>query len=230
VALASSNRLTPAHSSSVCTSARLSCSTSSSRWSKIRLWPLVNRGNFPSWFRDFVDLEAGATRIQAFEAQLVPGLLQTEAYAQAVLRAGRHPDVAERVAARLDRQRILSRSTPPLLWAVIDEGVLRRCIGSPTVMQEQLKRLVEVATSPHIVLQILPYSSGAHAGLGGSMTTLSFDESPDVAYVAGIGSGQLILSPEGVERCRLVYDLVRAAALSPEASADMILETIESTT
>jgi transcriptional regulator with XRE-family HTH domain len=193
----------------------------------IRLWPLVNRGVFPSWFRGFVELEATATSILSFSVQVVPGLLQTESYARAVLLAGRHPTVDDLVAARLDRQRILSRPKPPLLWVVLDEAVLRRRVGGPVVMREQLKRLVDSASSPRIVLQVLPFDVGAHAGTDGSLTILSFDEGSDAGYVEGIGSGQLMTGPEEVDRCRLVYDLVRAAALSPEASAEMISATME---
>jgi transcriptional regulator with XRE-family HTH domain len=193
----------------------------------IRLWPLVNRGVFPSWFRGFVELEATATSILSLSMQLVPGLLQTEGYARAVMLAGRHPNVDELVDARLDRQRILNRPHPPLLWVVLDEAVLRRRVGSPMVLREQLKRLVEVASSARIVVQVLPFDAGAHAGMDGPLTILSFDEGSDAVYVEGIGNGQLMTRPEEVERCRLVYDLVRAAALSPEASADMIAAAME---
>jgi transcriptional regulator with XRE-family HTH domain len=192
-----------------------------------RLWPLVNRGNFPSWFRGYVELEVTASSIQSFDVQVVSGLLQTESYARAVLGAGRHPNVDELVTARLDRQRILNRLEPPLYWVILDEAILRRPIGGKDVMHDQLKRLVEVACTPRIVVQILPYSAGAHACSDGAMTILSFSEGPDVVYVEGPGSGQLITQPEEVERCRLVYDLVRAAALSPEASVDMIAATME---
>ena len=193
----------------------------------IRLWPLLNRAVYPSWFRGYVDLEATATRILSFDVQLVPGLLQTEHYARAVLLAGRHPNIDELVAARLDRQHILSQQHPPLYWVVLDEGVLRRRIGGPDVMREQLKRLVEVASSPRIVVQVLPYNAGAHAGVDGPLTILSFDEGTDAVYIEGIGSGQLMTRPEEVERCHLIYDLVRAVALSPEASVDMIAATME---
>jgi transcriptional regulator with XRE-family HTH domain len=193
----------------------------------IRLWPLVNRGVFPSWFRGFVELEATATSILSLSMQLVPGLLQTEGYARAVMLAGRHSNIDELVDARLDRQRILSRPHPPLLWVVLDEAVLRRRVGSPTVMREQLKRLLEVASSARIVVQVLPFNAGAHAGMDGPLTILSFDEGSDAVYVEGIGSGQLMTRSEDVDRCRLVYDLVRATALSPEASAGMIAAVME---
>ena len=193
----------------------------------IRLWPLINRALYPAWFRGYVELEAMATRILSFDVQVVPGLLQTEGYARAVLLAGRHPNIDELVAARLDRQRILAQQDSPLYWVVLDEGVLRRRVGGRDVMREQLKRLVELASSPRIVVQVLPYEAGAHAGVDGPLTILSFDESADSVYIEGIGSGQLITRPEEVARCHLIYDLVRAAALSPEVSAGMIAATME---
>lgn len=193
----------------------------------MRLLPLLNRGVYPSWFRGYVELEATATRLLSFDVQVVPGLLQTEGYARAVLSAGRHPNVDELVTARLDRQHILKQPNPPLYWVVLDEGVLRRRVGGPEVMREQLKRLVEVAVSPRIVVQVLPYEAGAHAGVDGPLTILSFDEGTDAVYIEGIGSGQLMTRPEEVERCHLIYDLVRAVALSPEASVDMIATTME---
>lgn len=157
----------------------------------------------------------------------MPGLLQTEAYARALLEACWSNDVEQRVAARISRQSILEHPTQPLLWAVMDESVLRRPIGGRAVMNAQLKRLAELAISRRIVLQVLPYDVGAHACTDGAMTILSFSEGPDVVYVEGPGSGQLINQPEDVEQCHLRYDLARAAALSPQASVQMIHTILE---
>jgi hypothetical protein len=192
-----------------------------------RLWPLVHRGNFPSWFQGFVEMEASATKLQIYDVQTVTGLLQTEEYARAVITALRDAEVDKLVAARLERQRILTRPEPPFLWLVIDEGVLRRRIGGPTVMREQLKRLVELSSSPRMVLQVLPFGAGAHACTDGAFTVLSFDEGVDAAYVEGLGNGQLISQPEHVERCQLRYDLVRADALSPSDSVAFIRKVME---
>lgn len=193
----------------------------------IRLWPLVNQGNFPTWFRGYVELETTATAIQSFEPQNVLGLLQTESYARALLEASWSDDLDQRVAARMERQRILDNPTSPLLWLILDEAVLWRPVGGTEVMRSQLKRLVELMTSRRIVLQVLPYAVGAHACSDGSMTMLSFSEGSDVVYVEGPGIGQLINQQEEVERCRRRYDLARAAALSPEASADKIMAVME---
>jgi transcriptional regulator with XRE-family HTH domain len=192
-----------------------------------RLWPFVSRSVFPTWFHSYVELEAEAAKIQTFECQNVPGLLQTEGYARALLEACWTHQVEELVAARLSRQAVLASSSAPLMWALIDESVIRRPIGGAATMREQLKRLVELASERRIVLQVVPYGAGAHACTDGSMTLLSFREGPDTVYTERPGSGQLIDRREEVARCQLRYDLTRAAALSPEASIRLIEEAME---
>lgn len=192
-----------------------------------RLWPFVNRDLFPAWFQGYVQLEAEATKIQTYECQTIPGMLQTEGYARAVLEAGWIQNIDEPLAARMERQEILRDSSRPLMWALIDEAVTRRPVGGHAVMREQLKCLADLATSRRIVLQVVPDDIGAHACMDGSMTLLSFREGSDVAYVEGPGSGQLIDRPEDVAQCQQRYDLTRAVALSPQASIRMITEAME---
>ncbi|GAA1124120.1 MULTISPECIES: helix-turn-helix domain-containing protein [Kitasatospora] len=196
-----------------------------------RIWPLLGRPAFPSWFRGFVELESTATSVATYQAQVVPGLLQTEEYAWAVIRKGRtgEPDevVAELVAARMSRQTILDGPTPPLLWVVLDEAVLRRPVGGPAVMRHQLERLLDVARSPRVVMQVLPFAAGAHTALDGSMTLLSFTQGPDVAHLEGPYSGQLIDRPEDVARYTLAYHHLRADALSPDASLTAVETAME---
>ena len=189
-----------------------------------RMWPLI--GTFPKWFRGYVELEAAATAIYRFEVQTVPGLLQTEEYARALFQAYRADDVEAQVAARLERQAVLARKSPPILWIVLDEAVLHRPIGGVEVMRAQLKRLVDQA-SRRIVLQVLPFSVGEHPCTDGAMTILAFGEGPRVIYLEVPGSGQIINDPYEVEQGQLRYDLVRTAALSPEASVDLIRTTME---
>ena len=192
-----------------------------------RLWPLVNKTIYPSWFQGYVELEAIATAIFSFNPQNVPGLLQTEDYARALLQACWSEDVEQRVAARLERQKLLESPSTPLVWAILDESVLRRPIGGREVLREQLKHLAELATSRRIVLQVLPFSAGAHACSDGMMYLLSFKDGPDVVYIEGPGSGQLISQSSEVETCRLRYDLAKAVALSPAASVEMIKAIME---
>lgn len=191
-----------------------------------RLWPLVNRLNYPNWFRPFVEHESTATSVHTWEPQVVPGLLQTGAYAHALLSACWSEDAEQKVAARLERQRILTRPTRPELWAIVDESVIRRPVGGSAVMREQLTLLAESA-SRRIVLQVMPLAVGAHAGTDGGMTIFGFRDSPDVAYAETPTDGQLTGDSGIVARCRFRYDLLRAAALSPEASAELIRAALE---
>ncbi len=140
---------------------------------------------YPAWFRDWVEIEREAVSLRWFEPLLIPGLLQTEEYARAVLAAA-HPaspqDEVERlVSARMDRQAILDQAGPPLLWVILDEGVLTRPVGGPAVMRDQIERLIKAARQPRIVLQVVPLGAGAHAGLAGRFAIASFDGPADVA-------------------------------------------------
>ncbi|MDH6126174.1 helix-turn-helix transcriptional regulator [Kitasatospora sp. GP82] len=194
-----------------------------------RLWPLVIKFAYPTWFRPFVELEEAATAIRSFEAQAVPGLLQTEQYARAVFTAGRldRERVEESVAARLERQRILARESPPELWMVLDENVLRRPVGGPATMREQLERLLTAADNPRTVIQIIPYEAGGHAGVSGPFAALTLDEGPDVVYADGFIQGQILADPSDVKAAARAYDLLSAAALSPSRSIDLIAHTMK---
>ncbi|RBM16680.1 transcriptional regulator [Streptomyces sp. PT12] len=137
------------------------------------------RDVLPEWFSAFVSLEAEADQIRAYEPHYVPGLLQTEAYAASVLRAGMphaHANEIDRlVALRLARQELLARKQPPLLWVVLDETVLRRPIGRPGVMRAQITHLIDsVASAPHVRLQIMPFSAGLHPAMYGPFHLFRF--------------------------------------------------------
>ncbi|WP_446038713.1 helix-turn-helix domain-containing protein [Streptomyces sp. SID1121] len=194
-----------------------------------RLWPVVIKHAYPAWFRPYVDLEEAATVIRSFEAQLVPGLLQTADYARTVLSARRpNPEtVEEQVAARLNRQRVLDRPEPPELWTVLDENVLRRRMGHVDTMRGQLERLLVAAETPSIVLQVVPYDAGCHAGVGGPFAALTLDEGPDVVYVEGFLQGQILAEPEHVKAAKRAYDLLMTAALSPSRSIDLIADALK---
>jgi transcriptional regulator with XRE-family HTH domain len=192
-----------------------------------RLWPLVSRSGLPRWFQGYAELEARAVEVRTYQAQVVHGLLQTEAYARAVLRPARPADLDRLTAARMERQQVLAQSEAPRLWMVLDEAVLRRTVGGAEVMRTQLGRLLELRESPRAVVQVLPYSAGAHAGLNGSFTLFSFADSPDIAYSEGYGGVQTLTETKEVADCVLQYDLVRAAALSPDDSAEFISQVME---
>lgn len=194
-----------------------------------RLWRLVIKYAYPSWFRPFVELEKAATSIRSFEVQFAPGLLQTEDYARAVLsasRADRH-EVEDEVVARLERQRILTRSKPTELWVVLDENVLRRRVGSTEVMRAQLEHLLDSAETPSTVIQVMPYEHGVHAGVDGPFAALALDEGPDVVYVDGFLQGQILADPVQVKTALRTYDLLSADALSIERSRSMIADAMK---
>lgn len=196
-----------------------------------RLQPFVRSEAYAAWFRDWVEIEREATTLRWFEPLLIPGLLQTEEYARAILQAA-HPastddEVDRLVSARMDRQAILTRDDPPLLWVIIDEGVLTRPVGGPQVMREQIDRLILAARRPKVMLQVVPLSSGAHPGLAGQFAIASFDSSPDVAYLDNALAGQVIERAHDISRVVLLYDILKAEALSPRVSVDLARKVIE---
>ncbi|MGQ4416879.1 Scr1 family TA system antitoxin-like transcriptional regulator [Streptomyces sp. SAS_269] len=197
----------------------------------VDLWPYVYREAFPDWSRAFMAHSERAVSIGQYAAHLVPGLLQTEEYARAVLSVGTtlssEEQLEERLTARMGRQERLRSADRPQLWVVLDEAVLRRPVGGRAVMCEQLERLLEVAAEPHITLQVLPFDQGAHDAMGGSLTILALPGGSEVAYTEGAHYGQLIEEPSEIERFALTYDRLRAAALPPLMSLDMIRSVME---
>jgi Domain of unknown function (DUF5753) len=142
---------------------------------------------YPKWFADWVDAERRATVLRTWEPLLVPGLLQTPEYARALFKAwqitGDDDEVENLVTARIGRQRIFDQPKPPSFWAVIDEGVLRRCIGSAKVMHDQLVHLAEMAGRPMIKVHVIPAEVGAHIGLLGAFAIAGFSgDAPGIVY------------------------------------------------
>ncbi|MET8678950.1 helix-turn-helix transcriptional regulator [Streptomyces sp. NPDC004647] len=186
----------------------------------------ATKSRYPEHFADVVEFEAMAREIREFAPLLVPGLLQTEAYARAIFRAA-HPVAPQEsieafVCARLDRARLFDHPTTPLFWAVLDECVLRRPVGGPTAMAEQLRHIAALIQGNRIIVQVLLYAEGAHAAMQGSIKLMTFDDAPPMTYNQSIEAGRLLDDPALVAQCRLLYDLVGAAALSPEASLALI--------
>ena len=151
-----------------------------------RLHEHLRTAPFPSWFRPFVQHEAEAAALRWYELSLVPGLLQTAGYARAVLctRVGATEDeIDQAVAARMERQAILDRDDPPLLWAVVDEAVARRPVGGTDVMRAQVEHLAEMAERTNVVVQVIPRSAGAHEGLAGAFVIADFANAPSIVYL-----------------------------------------------
>ncbi|MFC9848449.1 Scr1 family TA system antitoxin-like transcriptional regulator [Streptomyces sp. NPDC060223] len=199
----------------------------------VDLWPYVYREAFPDWSRAFMALSERAVAIRQYAAHVVPGLLQTEAYARAVLSLDSsltgEEQLNERVSARLGRQVRLDSPDRPQLWVVLDEAVLRRPIGGVTTMRKQLARLLEAAAERHITVQVAPFAQGGHEAMGGSLTLLTLPDGTEVAYTEGADHGQLVEEPDGVTRYAVIYDHLRALALPPLMSLDMIRSAMEGT-
>jgi transcriptional regulator with XRE-family HTH domain len=187
-------------------------------------------------YQDFIGLEASASAIWIYEAQLIPGLLQTEDYARAIASAslvGESQEEREQfVEARLTRQQVLVRADPLQFWAVLSEGALRQLVGGSEVMRVQLHHLIEVSnTRPNVNLQVLPFSAGAHAATSGPFAIMKFPEAPDlgVVYLEGQTGGIYLESTDEVARYTLVSEHLRASALSTAATVRLIEEVTRST-
>ncbi|MEU3996178.1 helix-turn-helix transcriptional regulator [Streptomyces fungicidicus] len=190
------------------------------------------------WWSSFADsipesmnllltLEDEAVREDHFSCVYVPGLLQTRAYSTALQRANEIPlepaEIERLVNIRMKRQEILTRPKPPRLWAILDESVIRRVVGSQEAMREQLDRLLEANDSPHITLQVLPFAKGAHSAALGSFVILGGAESAlDVVYVDFHAGSLFLEKEEELERYRLAFEYLRAQALDMEASSALI--------
>jgi transcriptional regulator with XRE-family HTH domain len=185
----------------------------------------------PGWFQPFLGLESAAATIRAYEAQYVPGLLQTHDYARSVVMISHDTaapdDVDRRVALRMHRQDLLTRGDAPQLWVVIDEAVLRRQIGGPPVMRGQIAALIEATKLPNVRLQILPFTAGGHAALGGAFSLLRFPDQdlPDVVYVEQLTGALYLDKRDDVEEYAAAMELLCIQADPPAHTVD-ILETI----
>jgi transcriptional regulator with XRE-family HTH domain len=181
----------------------------------------------PHWVEPYFGLEAAASVIREFELQFVPGLLQTEEYARAVIRLGNlrsEEEIILRAHARVSRQDILHRPDPPRFWGILDEGALRRTIGGPQVMQAQLRHLIEMCDHPAVTLQILPFSAGAHRAMGGPFTILRYADPDlrDVVYIEQLTSALYLDKPTEVDAYLGVIEEVSLLANRASATADLL--------
>ncbi|MFF7842792.1 helix-turn-helix domain-containing protein [Streptomyces ossamyceticus] len=184
------------------------------------------KSKYPEHFAEAAEAEAVATRIREYAPMLIPGLLQTRAYAQAVCIAHQPtaPDkeIDKLVSARLERAKLLDDPTKPLLRVVLDEAALRRVTGSPAVMVEALRRVAGLVHRRRVIAQVLPFNAGAHTLMGGALKLMAFDDAPPLVYFEGPGTGRLEDDPATVTRYELAYDLLGATALSPHESLALI--------
>ena len=176
----------------------------------------------------YIGFEAEATDMHNFEPTLVPGLLQTEAYARAVISIGRETEAAaigEFVNARMRRQEVLTRDNPLRLWAILSEAVLLCEVGGRETLQTQLRHLAEVSSLPNVTIQVLPFAAGAHFAIHGGFAVLSLGPNdPSLGYIETLAGELFLESQEDVGRLNAVYDHLRMLSLSPAESVRLIQE------
>ena len=186
----------------------------------------------PNWFETYLGLEQAASVIRAYEPQLVPGLLQTEDYARAIMLLRHlhmsHSEIERRVALRMARQAFLSQPAAPDLWVALDEAALRRPLGDQKVQQAQLLHLIEMAQRPNITLQIVPFDVGAHAAAGGPFTILRFSEPdlPDIVYLEHLTNALYLDKKRDIVEYLAIMDNLCIQAKSPTDTLSLLRKVI----
>lgn len=181
-----------------------------------------------SWFQPYLGLESAAMVIRTYEVQFVPGLLQTRDYARAVIRLGHAgapaDEIERRVSLRAERRQMLTRPDAPRLWAVIDEAALRRPIGGPDVMYDQLHALIDATKLPNVRLQVLPFTAGGHAAAGGAFSILRFADQdlPDIVYIEQLTGALYLDKRDDVEHYATAMERVCVEAEPPERTPDIL--------
>jgi len=192
-------------------------------------WLQPYHSELPEEYTTYIAFEAEARSVSNYESLFVPGLLQTEAYAHAVITGvlpmATEREVEQRVRARIERQRLLTEPGTLKLWAILDEAALHRQVGSREVMRRQLDHLIKAANAPNVIVQVIPYSGGAHPGMPGSFVLLDFPNpaDPAVVYLDSL-AGDLFLEKEAdIRRYRLLFEHLRAVAASPDQATTMLV-------
>ncbi|WP_225732064.1 MULTISPECIES: helix-turn-helix transcriptional regulator [unclassified Nocardia] len=187
-------------------------------------------GSLSEVYAAYINFEAEALSARHFETSFIPGLLQTEQYAMAVIDTAMPKLEAsvleQRARARMDRAGVLTKEDALELWVVMDEAAIRRVVGGPTVMRGQLDRLLQETKRKNVILQILPFGAGAHPAMTGAFTLLDFHDpaDPELVYVEGIAGDELIEGHPEIRRFGVMFDQLRAMALSPRDSMELITE------
>ena len=187
---------------------------------------LVKKG-----FIDYLAFEAEAVISRGYEVQVIPGVFQTEEYARALFQSSqrrKQEDVDRGVELRLARQKRITATDDPLnVWAVIDEAVLHRVVGSPAVMQGQLERLLELGELPNVSIQVLPFQAGIHAALDGPFVILTFEDYPDLLYIEHLMGCVYLEKASETARGNLIFDHLRSAALNTSDTTALIREQVK---
>jgi transcriptional regulator with XRE-family HTH domain len=177
----------------------------------------------PEWVREYIGLEAHASELKTFEIELVNGLLQTEAYTRAIAEPGMAPrDIDRLVSIRRYRQARLFGDNPPKLTVVMHEAALRVLVGGPDVMREQLRRLLEVAELPHVLIRVLPFAAGAHPSMEGNFSIIGLPDGDQVVYLETLWRADYVRRPAHVTAYVQVFDTLGATALDGTGTMKMI--------
>jgi DNA-binding XRE family transcriptional regulator len=191
-----------------------------------RVQALVENTSVLPWLRNLVSTEGAAVEIRVYESYLLPGLLQTEAYARALAEAARPTLTAEEidqaVAAKMTRQEIFNKPDPPRVWAVFDQAALRRQFGNPEMMREQREHLLAMNQLPNVTIQIIAEADAACCASGRSFTLLTLPSKGDLVYLEDVGSAQYVRKKEDVQRYALAFDYLRVSALPDNKSMELI--------
>lgn len=186
------------------------------------------KSKYEDHFAEAAEAESQATTIRQYAPLLIPGLLQTPAYAQAVNRAydptATEETVEEWTEGRMERVRLLAHPTKPVLWTVLDEAALRRKTGGRGVMAEALHHIADLARRSRVIVQVLPFSAGAHAAMQGALKLMEFEDAPPLVFYEGVSIGRLEDDPATVVQQRFRFDFLVASALSREKSLVLIEE------
>ncbi|MFD0167105.1 helix-turn-helix domain-containing protein [Streptomyces decoyicus] len=202
--------------------------------SKMRGWWHAYGSAVPTWFSVYVGLEQAACNLRTYEAEFVPGLLQTADYARELHRATAQPspdDVEQMIAVRMERQALLTGPHAPDLWAILHESVLRHAIGNGDVMRAQFERLLKMAQLKNVTVQVLPFNSGSYPATG-AYTMLGFpeQEDPDIVYRDGLTDAVYLEQPSDIAQYAKAFDNLRALSLSPQQSSALITEAMQGLT
>jgi transcriptional regulator with XRE-family HTH domain len=194
--------------------------------SKTRGWWHAHGEAVPAWFSVFVGLEQAASSLRTYECEFVPGLLQTAAYARELHRVTSHPtadDLDAVISVRMERQGLLTAAQSPDLWAIVHESVLRHTIGNSQVMRQQFERILDVTLLTNVTVQVLPFDAGTYPATG-AFTILGFpeQEDPDVVYRDGLTDAVYLEHADDIVRYTRAFDNLRALALSPQRSIELI--------
>ncbi|MBT2489155.1 helix-turn-helix domain-containing protein [Streptomyces sp. ISL-96] len=186
----------------------------------------------PPWTENYLDEEKKAIALHTYQNHVIPGALQTEAYARAVFNCNYCPplddeEIEKRVAARLERQKLFRRKPTPIISYVLEQSTLTRPLGGPQVLKEQLHSILDICRLRHVEIQVMPHDRKTHAGLAGPMILLETAERRQLAYVEGQNGGYFVGEQPGVGDMFGRYGILRAQALNPEESAKLIEQVAE---